>query len=640
MWVPAMVPAVLRLPIVLLIAAAIPVSTEQDQSNYPKYLCDTQNVSGLIEDERIAAAYVNELKTPLDILHKASANSQWDFNTNITDYNQNMSETVENEQTKKRREIGLTAKRFAFKTFQNVTLVRMFRRLNDIGLGILKDEEAAEANKLNVEMEKLYSSTEVVIGGKNMSLEPDLTQTMAKVGDYDALLEAWKKWHEGAGRPIRPLYQRFITIVNKSAVMNGYENLKDSWLENYETENITDMVDALWEEVSPLYKKLHAFVRKKLKEIYPNRIPKDGTIPAHLLGNMWAQSWGNLYNNISQGSILDVTPEMKKQQWNATKMFQTSEKFFTSLRMEPMTDIFWAKSMLTKPPDRNVVCHASAWDFATPQDFRIKMCTDITMDELFTVHHEMGHIAYFMQYFNQHPLFRDGANEGFHEAIGDLMALSVSTPSHLKMLGLLQDDNNNTVDFQLLTALDKVAFLPFGYLLDKWRWTLFTGETPLEQMNRKFWEYRIKYQGVSPPVNRSEKDFDPGAKFHVPANVPYLRYFVSFIIQFQFHEHLCNESKQLDSKKLHECDIYGKEEAGQILRNGLSLGSSKVWQDVFQIMAGTREMSASSIKKYFAPLETWLDTQLENETVGWDDAKVEDYMESGQEVVETSYSYH
>lgn len=437
---------------------------------------------------------------------------------------------------------------------------------------------------------------------------------------------------------MRPLYAKYIEIVNKSAILNGYDNLKGSWVQNYETENISEIVDALWEEVSPLYKKLHSFVRKKLNDIYPNKLPQDGTIPAHLLGNMWAQSWVNLYNNLTQGSTLDVTPEMKRKGWNATKMFRTSESFFTSLGLEPMTDTFWKKSMTVKPEGRKVVCHASAWDFATPDDFRIKMCTTVTMEDLFTVHHEMGHIAYYMAYFHQHPLFREGANEGFHEAIGDLMALSVSTPSHLKMLGLLQDDSIDPTEFQLLTALDKIAFLPFGYLLDKWRWSLFTGETPLEHMNKKFWEYRIKYQGVSPPVKRTEMDFDPGAKYHVPANVPYLRYFVSFIIQFQFHEHLCKASGQLNTgNPLYKCDIYNQTEAGRILRQGLALGSSKVWQDIFEIMAGTREMSASSIKKYFEPLDKWLDEKIKGEAVGWDSAKVEDYMESCQTTVRVSF---
>ncbi|KAG0418266.1 hypothetical protein HPB47_005021 [Ixodes persulcatus] len=497
-----------------------------------EYIKQLQNISGLIEDESLASQYLEEISEQLNKLNNAGSNANWDYENNLTDYNQ-------------KRTVHLTV-------------------------------------------------------------------IMAKVGNYAELQEAWVAWHNSVGRKERELYIPFVQLLNKSATLNGYGSVKDVWLANYEMDNITDVVDAVWQEVEPLYKKLHAFVRMKLKTLYAgHQLPKDGTIPAHLLA-----IFGKfVFLSSSQG-------------WNASKMWKTAEDFFTSIGLPQMTDTFWEKSVMTKPKDRDIVCHASAWDFYDPPDFRIKMCTEANMEDLGTIHHEMGHIIYFMLYANQYPTFREGANEGFHEAVGDLIGLSSSTPSHLRLLGLLKNDTEiNPIDELLLKALEKVAFLPFGLLLDKWRWSIFTGETPYEEMNRKFWELRIKYQGVSPPVKRSEQDLDAAAKFHVPSNTPYLRYFVSYILQFQFHEYLCMQTCQYtDVRPLHECDLYDHREAGDILRQGLSLGASKPWPEVLEIMAGTRELSGSSIKRYFAPLERWLDEQIKGETIGWDSAKEQQYI--------------
>lgn len=619
----------------LLVAACLSVRPpwSEAQDNYDEYIKQLQNISGLIEDESLASQYLEEISEQLNKLNNAGSNANWDYENNLTDYNQKRTDDVNVEIAKKGREFALTAKRFDYKSFQNVTLRRIFRPMSDLGLGSLDDAEVAKIQNISSTMSRVYSSTLVTVCGKqNLSLEPDLTVIMAKVGNYAELQEAWVAWHNSVGRKERELYIPFVQLLNKSATLNGYGSVKDVWLANYEMDNITDVVDAVWQEVEPLYKKLHAFVRMKLKTLYAgHQLPKDGTIPAHLLGNMWAQTWTNLYTSLSSGSPLDVSEELVKQGWNASKMWKTAEDFFTSIGLPQMTDTFWEKSVMTKPKDRDIVCHASAWDFYDPPDFRIKMCTEANMEDLGTIHHEMGHIIYFMLYANQYPTFREGANEGFHEAVGDLIGLSSSTPSHLRLLGLLKNDTEiNPIDELLLKALEKVAFLPFGLLLDKWRWSIFTGETPYEEMNRKFWELRIKYQGVSPPVKRSEQDLDAAAKFHVPSNTPYLRYFVSYILQFQFHEYLCMQTCQYtDVRPLHECDLYDHREAGDILRQGLSLGASKPWPEVLEIMAGTRELSGSSIKRYFAPLERWLDEQIKGETIGWDSAKVDDYMDSG-----------
>lgn len=619
-----------RFVAVALLAAALHGTVATD--NFDTYLSSLANVSALIKDEAIAVAFIDDLNGPYMTINHVDSGSQWDYSTNITDYNQNMSSKVSTEVSKVEREFGITAKRFDWHNFKNESLRRIFRHVATIGLGALPDDKLENATSLSSKMAAIYGSTKVTVGkDKDLALEPDLTRNMKEVGDYDKLLQTWLAWHNAVGPAVKEYFIPYVVLSNEAASLDGYANLKDAWLSDYETENMTDIVDKLWEELSPLYKKLHAYVRMRLKEIYHGRMPEDGTIPAHLLGNMWAQEWGTLYPRLTEEEKpLDITKTMVEQKWNATKMFHAAEDFFTSLGLDKMTDEFWKNSIIVKPNDRDIQCHGSAWNMYNGDDFRIKMCTEPDVQDLRTVHHEMGHVEYYMQYKHLHPLLQEGANDGFHEAVGDLIGLSVATKTHYEKLNLMKPtDKYNAVDMLLMSALDKIAFLPFGYLLDKWRWTIFTGETPFDKMNEKFWEYRIKYQGVSPPVKRNESFFDGGAKYHVALHVPYLRYFISFIIQFQFHDHLCTVAKKIDEQHpFHECDIYGEKAAGDILKEGLSLGRSKPWPDVLEIMAGTRQMSASSLKKYFEPLEKWLDERIKNEKIGWDNANVQDYMGS------------
>jgi peptidyl-dipeptidase A len=391
----------------------------------------------------------------------------------------------------------------------------------------------------------------------------------------------------------------------------------------YEDEAFRAECERIWIEVSPLYQQLHAYVRRKLQERFPaGNFPTEGHIPAHLLGNMWAQQWDELESLVrpfpDQAGV-DVTDEMIAQGYDADRMFRLSEEFFTSLGLIAMPQEFWDKTMMTKPTDRDVVCHASAWDFYNTVDFRIKQCTEVDMGWLMTTHHEMGHIEYFLQYAIQPVQFRDGANPGFHEAIGDTLALSVNTPEHLQAIGLLidfEDDPDGDLNFLMQMALQKLAFLPFGYLIDQWRWDVFAGAVTRDEYNSKWWDVRCKYQGVSPPVARSTyNDFDPGAKYHVPANTPYIRYFVSHILQFQFHKALCEAAG--NTNPLHRCDIYQSLDAGTQMSNMMKLGSSQPWQDALEQITGSRDMKTEPLMEYFAPLYAWLQQQNEGHDVGW-----------------------
>ncbi|MFO7262380.1 MAG: M2 family metallopeptidase, partial [bacterium] len=448
-----------------------------------------------------------------------------------------------------------------------------------------------------------------------------LSDTLALSRDPDRLLEAWVGWHS-ISIPMRQDYQRFVELVNEGARGLGFADAGAMWRSGYDMppDEFAAEVDRLWSQVKPLYDALHCHVRAKLGEYYGfDLVPQDGPIPAHLLGNMWAQAWGNIYELVAPPSSdpgYDLTEVLQSRQIDAKEMVRYGERFFTSLGFDPLPETFWTRSLFTKPADRDVVCHASAWNIDAVEDLRIKMCIQPTAEDFQTIHHELGHNFYQRAYNKQPFLFRSGANDGFHEAVGDAVALSV-TPRYLVQVGLIDREPDPSGDLGLLMrdALEKVAFLPFGLVVDQWRWKVFSGEIGPEEYNRAWWELREKYQGVAPPVERTEEHFDPGAKYHVPANVPYTRYFLAHILQFQFHRALCQAAGY--SGPLHRCSIYGNREAGRRLQAMLELGQSRPWPEALEVLTGQREMDATAILDYFAPLKAWLDEQNRGRTCGW-----------------------
>src|SRR5918996_2345297 len=415
----------------------------------------------------------------------------------------------------------------------------------------------------------------------------ELEKVMAESRSSDQLLEAWNGWHSIAPE-MRPLYQRLVGLTNEGAREIGFPDLGRLWRSGYDLspEAFEKETDRLWEQVKPLYVDLHCYVRAQLQKKYgKERVPDGRPIPAHLLGNMWAQDWANVYSLVEPykgASSIDVTAAIRRQKRDWKWMVKTSEAFFTSLGMNELPETFWERSLFTKPRDREVVCHASAWDVTYSGDLRIKMCIQPTQEDLVTIHHELGHVYYFNYYHTLPVLFQNGANEGFHEAIGDALALSI-TPGYLVQLGLadsLPKDQKGLINVQMRDALAKVAFLPFGKLIDQWRWGVFPGKTSPPVYNASWWRLRQKYQGVSAPVPRSEQDFDPGAKYHIPANVPYTRYFLARLLQFQFHRALCRAAGQ--TGPLYQCSIYGSAEAGKRLQDMLALGLSRPWPEALE----------------------------------------------------------
>ncbi|NXY09069.1 ACE enzyme, partial [Pteruthius melanotis] len=577
-------------------------------------------------DEAQAKEFLSEYNSTAEEVWNAYTEASWAYNTNITDHNKEIMLEKNLAMSKHTLEYGMRARQFDTSDFQDQSVTRILKKLSVIERAALPESELKEYNTLLSDMETTYSVAKVCRENKTCHpLDPDLTDIMATSRDYDELLFAWKGWRDASGKKMRNNYKRYVELSNKAAMLNGYKDNGAYWRSLYETPTFEEDLERLYLQLRPLYLNLHAYVRRALYRKYgAEHINLKGPIPAHLLGNMWAQSWSNIFDLVipfPDATKVDATPAMKKQGWTPKKMFEESDRFFTSLGLIPMPEEFWDKSMIEKPSDgREVVCHASAWDFYNRKDFRIKQCTVVNMDDLITVHHEMGHVQYFLQYKDQPISFRDGANPGFHEAVGDVMALSVSTPKHLHSINLLDqvmENEESDINYLMSIALDKIAFLPFGYLMDQWRWKVFDGRIKEDEYNKEWWNLRMKYQGLCPPALRSEDDFDPGAKFHIPANVPYIRYFVSFVIQFQFHQALCVAAGH--KGPLHTCDIYQSQEAGKILGDALKLGFSKPWPEAMKLITGQPNMSAEALMSYFEPLMTWLKKENEKngEVLGW-----------------------
>ncbi len=485
-------------------------------------------------------------------------------------------------------------------------------------------EKRAELANIEARMTSAYGSGKYCPDGPDSCRNFDqLSATMAESRDPAVLLDAWKGWH-AISPPFRQDYQRFVELANEGARGLGFADLGELWRAGYDMSpaEFEAETERLWSQVKPLYQGLHCYARARLQKKYGRELVPDGKpVPAHLFGNMWAQQWNNIYDLLEPYpgvSNLDVTAALERQHYDATRMARSAESFYTSLGFPALPASFWERSMLTRPRDRDVVCYASAWNIDARGDVRIKECIVPTEEELYTIYHELGHVYYYLSYIDQPYLYQQGAHDGFHEAIGDTINLSM-TEGYLAGVGLLPKGTRSSreavINRQMKVATDKIAFLPFGKLVDQWRWGVFSGAIPPEKYNEAWWNLRRQYQGVEAPVARSEADFDPGAKYHIPGNTPYTRYFLSFVLQFQFQRALCEAAGF--KGPLHECSIFGSEEAGRRFREMLSLGASRPWQDALEKLTGTRRMDASAIVEYFQPLMGWLEEQNRGRECGW-----------------------
>ncbi|OQV19522.1 Angiotensin-converting enzyme [Hypsibius exemplaris] len=573
------------------------------------------------------------------------AHAVWRFETNVSNINENAMIDMMSVKTNFTYNVGQGIRSYKPEAITNSTYIRLYRKLSNSGDGALLGEKRENFTKIKADMERIYAAG-VVCGDVSISvadmanctikwtLSPNITRQLATSRNSTLLLHIWKSWRDSTGKRMRPLFLEYLKLKNESAIADGYPDVGLSWRERYiePSYNYSDIdfmqeVKELWNKTLPLYVNLHGYVRRKLIKQYPEaKINPAGGIPAHLLGSLWSYNWQNLLNftwPYPKKPLLDPTAAMVKQNWTVEKIFRTTDKFFKGIGLTPAPPSFWEKSMLTKPKDRPVMCQPETIDFYNHKDWRIKMCADVTHEDLISAHQQMGALQYQIQYQDQYVPFREGANPGFMEAIGNTLALSVSTQSHMRRLGLagkatsFNEDIFRNINFLYSVALDKVVHLPFSYLMDKYRYDVFDGKVPIEKLNAKWWEAVKKFQGICSPLSRTEEDFDAGAKFHIPADQPYIKYFVAGILQFQIHKALCTAAGH--AGPLSECDIDGSAAAGKLLEDVMELGSSVPWQAALEKLTGSTRMDAGPMLEYFEPLSDWLDQDNAQwgTTLGW-----------------------
>ncbi|KAM9320348.1 angiotensin-converting enzyme 2 [Gastrophryne carolinensis] len=587
-----------------------------------------------------ARAFLQEYQDVGEQLYHQSALAQWEYNTNITDENaQKMSEAGSKWSAFYKNASEFSA-RFPIDQITDESVKLQLIYLGEKGAAILPNDKYERLNQILNEMSTIYSTDTVCSpdGKQCLPFEPGLDSIMLSSTNYHERLWAWEGWRAGAGKKMRKLYEEYVDLENEAARLNGYNDYGDYWRGNYQTQasgeyaysrdDLIRDVEASFQEILPLYKELHAYVRSHLQKHYgAHYISSTGGLPAHLLGDMWGRFWTNLYPLVipyPDKESIDVSPTMVAQGWTVDRMFREAERFFISVNLFALNNNFWEKSMIVEPNDgRKVVCHPTAWDLGL-NDFRIKMCTKVNMEDFLTVHHELGHIQYDMAYHNLSMLLRGGANEGFHEAVGEIMSLSAATPKHLKSLQLLPDtfveDKETEINFLLRQALTIVGTLPFTYMLEEWRWKVFRGEIPKEEWMKTWWEMKRDLVGVVEPVPHDETYCDPAALFHVANDYSFIRYYTRTLYQFQFQDALCKAANH--EGPLHSCDITNSTAAGNKLRSMLELGNSKPWTQALQSITGELKMSAKPLLAYFEPLYKWLqeNNRAHYRHVGWNTA--------------------
>lgn len=576
-----------------------------------------------------ARAFMARAESELSDMSDEASLVFWAQATNITDETNAAAAEIGARATKLSVSLANESKKFNIDDLPQDLARKMTKLRAGITIPAPSTEGAAEElSTITTDLDAKYGTGTFNYKGKDMTLD-ELSTIIETSRDPEELKAVWEGWRT-VSPAMKDEYARMVEIANEGAVALGYPSLDQMWLSNYDMapEEMEAEVDRLWSQVEPLYKELHCYARTRLNAQYGDDVqPKTGPIRADLLGNMWAQDWSGIYDVVktdTPGPSYNVTQRLVEKGYDPIKMVKTGEAFFTSLGFAPLPETFWERSMITRPEGKEVICHASAWDLDNKDDVRIKMCTEVNEEDFDTVHHELGHNFYQRAYKDQDFLYKDGANDGFHEAIGDFIGLSI-TPEYLKQIGLINESEMPPEDADtallLNIALKKIAFLPFALTVDGWRWDVLSGKTAPADYNDAWWAKRLEMQGIVPPGPRPADAFDPGAKYHIPGNTPYLRYFLSYILQFQFHKAACEQAGW--EGPLHRCSIYDNKEVGERFNAMLEMGASKPWPDALEAFTGTREIDGSAIVEYFDPLMVYLKEQNEGQSCGWDEPAAE-----------------
>ena len=569
-----------------------------------------------------ASNFVTHAESELEILGALSERAEFLNRTDETEEHTRISTEASRIARERRVILAKQAAHFAGRTLPDDVARKL--GLMQLAITIPAPSNPERSKVLSETITKLqtnYTTAENCTDRPQCRTKDQLYRVMRESRDPEVLLSAWMEWRMPA-RAIRAPYAEMVAIANEGARELRFNDVGALWRSVYDMSPEAFLAEyrKMWDQVQPLYKALHCHVRAKLREYYGDIVPQHGLIPAHLLGTMWAENWSSIAGLVGPGGAdrrINLTELLESKGFTPRDIVRTEESFFNSIGFSKLPRSFWERSMLEKPKGRKVNCHESAWEIESRQaDVRMSMCIESNERDFFVVHHELGHIYYYLAYARQSYLFRSGANPGFHEAIGDAIGLSI-TPAYLKDIGLLDEPPSEAEDLPFLfrTALEKIPQLAMAIVVDLWRWGVFSGEIKPERYNESWWNLQRNYQGLAPPIARDESDFDAGMFYHISNNVPYDRYFVANILQFDFHRALCEAAGQRDP--LHRCSIFGSRDAGKRLAEALTLGASRPWFDAMEKLTGRRVMDASSILKYFGPVAEWLEAENRERRCGW-----------------------
>jgi len=561
-------------------------------------------------------------------------NAVWEFETDLTNQKKQkkIDAALEYSNWSKQSRNQVQTWKDLWPQIADKTMKRQFTLMSRPKTIDLPDEDLAEFHQILANMDRHYSTATICKDLKcGLSIYPEVTEEFRTSRDYEDLKRMWLAWRRSSGRSMRPQFRDYVNLANRGAQNIELTNLGQMWRVPYESSNLKGDVKAMYNEMLPMYKHLHAYVRMQLRKYYGEaNVPKKGPIPSHLLGDIFAEDWSNIYDIVvpyPDQPNLDISEHLKKKGYTSERIYRLADDFYKSMDMEAVPETFWRNSVFKKPSDREMVCQPSTFDFSSENDIRVKECAEPSMKQFMNAHHEMGHAQYYMQYRNQPEVFKQPANPAMHEAVGDAIALSVSTPEYLHKLNLLESPQMNDqqeINFLMQQALRTLPAMPYSYALESWRWELFEGKTNFDDMNCKYVDRRFDMEGVKPPSLRSEEDFDAGAKLEVASNEEYIRYFLSKVLQFQFYKGMCQHARQYtpgdSANPMHKCNLYQSKEAGKHLSNMMKLGASRPWNEALQTLTGEKEMSTAAMREYFKPLENFLQKELEKngEFIGWE----------------------
>lgn len=477
-----------------------------------------------------------------------------------------------------------------------------------------------------------------------------LEQVLAGERDYPAQLQAWREWLTAVA-PLHAPFRAAVELANAGARRHGQPDLGALWRSRYEQPpaKLQARVEALWRQLAPLYRQLQCYAGHRLRAEYGDRgTLEGGLLPAHLLGDPWQQDWTNVWDLLvpyPQAASPDVTDALQRradrlrrtalaqagngslqarflaaragERAAARALVADAEGFYTGLGLPPLPERFWQYSRFLRPLEAPASCAASTWNLDLAGDVRVQLCLGQTEGDFLTAAHELGHAHYERAYRDLPAWLQDGANDAFHEAVGDIAMLAM-TPRWLHSAGLAAapgHDHHARINAQMRIALARLPRLAAALALEHWRWGVFAGRIPAAQDNRAWWTLKARYQGVGPAEPRPADGFDVGAKYHVAAYRPYLRYFLAGVLQFQFHQALCAAAGQ--HGPLSDCEIAGDRRAGQHLQAMLASGARQPWPQTLQAFTGHDDFDAGPLLDYFAPLAQWLAEQNRGQDCLW-----------------------